>query len=158
MNTINSYTLAIKKAHTITQAIIDFMLLADPDIDKVQEYIDKATIYIAIYKGETVGCYALLDLAQNEWEIKNIAVAENYQGKGIGTLLLHDAFKKAKSNHIKELTICTGNSSLRQLTLYRKLGFKIVATETDYFVRHYKEPIMENGIQYRSLIILKKFL
>lgn len=50
------------------------------------------------------------------------------------------------------LELCTGNSSMGQLVLYQKSGFRIVGVNVDYFVRNYKELIFENGIQYRDMI------
>lgn len=51
--------------------------------------------------------------------------------------------------------IGTGNSSIDQLAFYQKCGFRIAAIDPDFFIRHYPEPIFENGIQCRDMIRLE---
>ena len=91
-------------------------------------------------------------------EIKNIAVDEASHGKGLGTMLLHDAIDRAKSNGCKRIIIGTGNSSVGQLYLYQKVGFRITGINPNFFSHHYQETIMENGIECRDRIILTKEL
>src|SRR5690606_12861387 len=91
-------------------------------------------------------------------EIKNISVQSSYQGKGLGTLLLKHAIDKAKSSGFKRIVIGTGNSSIGQLYLYQKAGFRITQIKRDFFRTNYDEPIIENGIECRDMIVLMKEL
>lgn len=52
------------------------------------------------------------------------------------------------------LMIGTGNSSLAQLRLYQRLGFRIVSIVPDFFA-NYPEPIYENGILCRDMVRLR---
>jgi ribosomal protein S18 acetylase RimI-like enzyme len=52
------------------------------------------------------------------------------------------------------LEVGTGNSSIGQLALYQKCGFRITGIDYNYFIRHYDEPIFENGIPCRDMIRL----
>ncbi|PRX28312.1 acetyltransferase (GNAT) family protein [Orenia metallireducens] len=88
-------------------------------------------------------------------EIVNIAIKEDYQSKGLGKLLLKDAIKKALAYGAKILEIGTANSSIFQLALYQKLGFRITGIDKDFFLKHYDEPIYENGIQCLDMIRLQ---
>ncbi|KHF37127.1 putative N-acetyltransferase YvbK [Paenibacillus sp. P1XP2] len=56
------------------------------------------------------------------------------------------------------MIVRTGNSSLNQLGLYQKCGFRMVRIERDYFVNNYPEPIFENGIPCRDQIVLELML
>lgn len=80
-------------------------------------------------------------------EIANIAVYPEFQGKGYGKVLLLDAIENARSNGFTTIKICTGNSSIKQLALYQKCGFRMAHIDCDYFIHNYPEPIFENGIQ-----------
>lgn len=133
---------------------IELMLLADPSLSKVREYTDSGQCYIAKYKDETIGVIVLKATHPDTIEIVNIAVREDFQGKGIGKKLLQYAIHTAKDQHAKTLEIGTGNSSIHQLLLYQKCGFRITDIERDYFTREYEEEIYENGIQCRDMIRL----
>lgn len=87
-------------------------------------------------------------------EIMNVAVYEKQQGQGIGKQIIFHAIETAKQHNMHTLKIGTGNSSVGQLALYQKCGFRIVGIEQNYFIKHYDEPIAENGIQCRDMIRL----
>ena len=50
--------------------------------------------------------------------------------------------------------IGTGNSSLDQLALYQKLGFRITGIVAGFFY-DYPKPIVENGIACRDMVRLR---
>jgi len=50
------------------------------------------------------------------------------------------------------------HSSLGQLKLYRKLGFNLTEIKKNFFLDHYTEPIFENGIQAKDMLILTRSL
>lgn len=132
------------------------LLLADPSKANIEKYINNSVIYQAKWNEQVIGCYVLYRLNKETIEIKNIAVDEQYQGKGIGTQLLQDALEKSKMQEAKKLVIGTGNSSTGQLYLYQKVGFKITDIKTNFFVENYEEAIWENGIQCKDMIMLSK--
>lgn len=151
---------ALKESITIhphtaeTPVPYDLLLLADPSKDLIDEYLVAGQLYLAKYNNEIVGCYVLLPLDSETIEIKNIVVHENFQNQGIGSTLLNNAILKAKEEHYKTLIIGTGNSSIGQLYLYQKSGFKITDIRRDFFKSQYPEPIWENGIECTDMIVL----
>ena len=88
----------------------------------------------------------------------NIAVAEKHHGQGIGKILVLDAIQKAKDKGFKVIEVGTGNSSVGQLALYQKCGFRITGVDKDFFKIHYDEEIVENGIACIDMIRLAKQL
>ena len=130
----------------------DLLLLADPSKKLVAEYLSRGTCYIATFQEEIVGVLVLIRTRPETMEIVNVAVKEAYQGKGIGKQLIHYAIEKARELDIKTLEIGTGNPGAAQLMLYQKCGFRITWIDRDFFIRHYSEPIYENGIQCRDMI------
>lgn len=80
-------------------------------------------------------------------------------GKGIGRQLATHAIETARAQGYKTMEMGTGNSSIGQLALYQKCGFRIVGVDLDFFVRHnYLEEIYENGIQCRDMIRMSQDL
>jgi N-acetylglutamate synthase-like GNAT family acetyltransferase len=159
-----------KKSITVTDEIVtrelkdkevipyDLLLIADPSINNIDKYISDSVVYTAEFRGQTVGCYVLYNVDRETIEVKNIVVDGKFQGKGIGTILLKDAIEKAKFNGLKKIIIGTGNSSIGQLYLYQKVGFRITDIKVDFFRINYNEPIIENGIECRDMIMLTKEL
>lgn len=77
-------------------------LLADPSKANIEKYINNSVIYKAKWNEQVIGCYVLYRLNKETIEIKDIAVDEQYQGKGIGTQLLQDALEKSKMQEAKK--------------------------------------------------------
>jgi ribosomal protein S18 acetylase RimI-like enzyme len=134
------------------------LLDADPDWSAVSQYLDAAEIYIALLETELIASLVLYNLNAETLEIKNIAVTPGLQGRGIGKLLLEHAARIAVSKNIRNLIIGTSNASIGQLYLYQKAGFDISEIRHNFFLDNYPEPIFENGIQCRHMIMLKKQL
>ncbi|MGA4518047.1 GNAT family N-acetyltransferase [Solibacillus silvestris] len=137
---------------------LELLLLADPSKIIVEDYVAKGECFIAENEEQTIGVYVLLPTRPQTVEIVNVAVAENYQGKGIGKLLVSHAIRVAKTQGYKTIEIGTGNSSIGQLALYQKCGFRIVSVDHNYFIKHYSEEIYENGIQCIDMIRLSQDL
>ncbi len=133
---------------------MDLLVQADPDVDVVNQYISRGITYVGEIDGNVIGCYVLLKTRPMIVELVNVAVDENYQGQGYGKQLIQHAVQQARFMGYKSIEIGTGNSSIGQLALYQKCGFRIVGVDLDFFTRHYKEPIFENGIQCRDMIRL----
>ncbi len=123
----------------------------------IDSYLKNGELFVAELNNEIVGVLVLYSHEQ-QVEIKNIAVAENHQNKGIGKLLLNYATERAKNTGYAELIIGTANSSIHQLYLYQKVGFELKEIRKHFFTDHYQQPIVENGIVARHLVILSKKL
>jgi len=136
----------------------DLLLLADPNKERVDEYVKRGECYVANEGEDVVGTYTLLFHHDNSVEIINIAVRNNMQGKGIGKTLVLDIIERCKRREVHLLEVGTGNSSIDQLAFYQKCGFRITGVEKDLFTNEYSEPIEENGIRCRDMIRLSMHL
>jgi len=133
--------------------------LADPSRKVIDDYLPGSEIYLAENRAEIIGVYVLYPPeARNTIEIKNIAVLPEFQGKGLGKLMLKHAGNVAQKKGYKKLRIATANSSVAQLHLYLSQGFLLQEIIPDFFIHHYEEPIFENGVQCRDLMVLEKKL
>ena len=106
-----------------------------------KEYFDKfinsvrENAYIIEYNNKDIGFYNGEILENDYYEIGNICIIPEYQGKGIGTKILKDIIEKNKERNIK-LQYFKKNPVGK---LYERLGF-ILVSETKY---HYQ---MEKAI------------
>lgn len=138
--------------------LYDLLLLADPEKHMIEQYIHQSDIVTVHTNGQLIGLYVLFPINDYSAEIKNMAVTPAFQGKGIGQSILDHTFTYAHQKGIRKLIIGTGNSSIGQLYLYQKAGFRITEIKPDFFTTHYPTPIFENGIACRDMIVLTKML
>ncbi|TKD68812.1 GNAT family N-acetyltransferase [Pseudalkalibacillus hwajinpoensis] len=131
----------------------ELLLEADPSIYKIKEYVEKGKCFIAVDKEVLQGVYILVAHTPNKAEITNIAVIEEERGRGLGKKLIQDALQRAKKLGMTSVEIGTGNSSIAQLALYQKCGFRICGIIQGFF-DDYPEPIVEDGIRCRDMIRL----
>ncbi|RPJ94203.1 GNAT family N-acetyltransferase [Rummeliibacillus sp. TYF005] len=148
----------IRKLNIDEEPPMDLLLLADPSRKIVEEYLQRGQCFVAESNGQIIGCYVLLKTRPETVELVNIAVEETLHGKGLGRKLVMNALEVAKSKGYKTIEIGTGNSSIKQLALYQKCGFRITGVDIDFFTKHYTEEIFENGIQCRGMIRLSQGL
>ncbi|WP_438495556.1 GNAT family N-acetyltransferase [Paenibacillus sp. IHBB 3054] len=135
---------------------LELLLSADPSLPKVEDYVKRGDCYLAVDNDEVVGVYVLLPTRPVTVELVNIAVAEEQQGRGIGKQMVMHAIQIARQEGYRVMEVGTGNSSVGQLALYQKCGFRIVAVDMDFFTKHYPEEIYENGIQCRDMLRLSR--
>ena len=148
----------IRVLNTGKKPPMELLLLADPSQPMVEAYIDRGECFVAEEGKQVIGVYVLISKSPETVEIINLAVAEEHQGKGVGRALLMDAIQTAKRQGYKTIEIGTGNSSIGQLALYQKCGFRLTSIDRDFFNRHYEEKIYENGIQCVDMVRLSQDL
>lgn len=132
----------------------DLLLLADPSKGMIEEYLGKGKTFVVELNKQISGVMVLLPTRPFTIEIINIAVDETKQGIGIGKKLIYYAIDYGKKHGYKRIEIGTGNSSIGQLALYQKCGFRIDGIDRDYFIRNYPEKIEENGIACVDMVRL----
>ncbi|MDM5299496.1 GNAT family N-acetyltransferase [Bacillus pumilus] len=137
---------------------MDLLLLADPSKEKVLAYVQSGSCFVAYHEQDIVGVYVLSSLSQRTVEIMNVAVKKSWQGIGVGKQLILHAISEAKTAGAHTIEIGTGNSSIHQLALYQKCGFRLSSIDHDFFLQHYDEPIFENGIQCIDMLRLSLVL
>lgn len=156
--TVKVRNLTFKRLDIYKQIPYELLLLADPSKDIIDEYLKRSDLFTASQNDETLGVIVLFPLTADTVEIKNIAVKPEYQGQGIGSYLIENVVKVISLNKQKSICIGTSNSSVGQLYLYQKLGFEITEIKRDFFIDNYTEPIYENGIQAKHMLVLTRQL
>lgn len=137
---------------------MELLLLADPSRDIVEGYLGRGKCYVAEEDGAVIGVYVLIPTRPETAELVNVAVEESRHGRGIGKQLVLHAVRTAREEGARTIEVGTGNSSVAQLALYQKCGFRITGVDRDFFIRHYPMEIVENGIPCRDMIRLSQDL
>jgi len=92
--------------------------------------------FVVEYDAEIVGCGGFnfsedLTVGKISWDILH----PEYQGKGIGSLLLNYRIDKLKSlNHIKIISVRTSQLVYQ---FYEKLGFSLLEVKKDYWAKDF---------------------
>jgi putative acetyltransferase len=90
-------------------------------------------IFFAVADGKPVGCCALLPRRHSVYELGKMAVAEAWQGHGIGRKLLKFAMKQARARGASSIYLETNSRLTSAIHLYESLGFKrLPARFSDY--------------------------
>lgn len=132
----------------------DLLLLADPSRELVEGYLSHSEVYLALMDEVVVGVAVLAQIDEGVVEIKNLAVDPVWQGKGIGQRLLQEVIGVARRELCKSICIGTADSSIGQLYLYQKMGFELLEIRHNFFANQYTDPIFENGIQAKHMLVL----
>lgn len=154
----NDKQLKIRPVDHLTAAHWQLLLLADPSKTLVQHYLQAGRAFEAINADQLAAVMVLKENSAAELEIKNIAVEPRLENQGIATSLLSYAISWAESHHYQRVIIGTGSTSFKQLYLYQKLGFRITSIKKDFFVNNYQQPIHENGLLLRDMLLLTRKL
>jgi ribosomal-protein-alanine N-acetyltransferase len=85
-------------------------------------------------EAEVIG-YAVLWWVLEQGELANLAVSEEFRGRGVGSALLDRALRDAEANHVESLFLEVRFSNDPAFHLYRSRGFTQVAVRRDYYRR-----------------------
>ena len=155
---LKNQNMTFTKLEKDDQMPYELLLLADPSKDLVDKYLRQSDTFIARQNEETLGIVVLFPLTEETVEIKNIAVKPELQGQGIGSYLMENVIMVAAVKKYKSVISGPQIPSIGQLYLYQKLGFEITEIRKHFFIDNYPEPIYENGLQAKHMLILTRWL
>ena len=135
---------------------MDILLLADPQEDMIERYLDQSDLFVLSEEGVIKTVCAVQMLKDRRCEIKNIATVEEEQGKGYGRNMIHYVCEHY-SDRCDMMYVGTGNSR-KTLEFYEKCGFVNSHILAGFFTDNYAEPIYEDGVQLVDMVYLKKKL
>jgi len=72
-------------------------------------------------------------IVADELQIDNIAVAEDFRQKGVGTILLTKALEEAKEKGVVSAILEVRSGNLAAIRLYERRGFAVVGRRKDYY-------------------------
>lgn len=148
----------IKKLSPDAPIPYNLLLLADETVEAIDKYLPGSDIYIATMPNRQIPIAAmvLLPITPEEIEIMNIAVNTVLQSRGIGKVLLDKAMEIAQAGGYSSLKVGTADCGTRQISFYERNGFKVCEIRKDYFIDKFPEPIYENGVMLKDMVVLER--
>jgi len=137
------------------QDYMDLLLLADPQEDMIERYLEDGDLFVLSENGDILTVCVVL-AKEKTCELKNIATAEQYQGKGYGKYMVRYVCEHYTGRY-DLMYVGTGNSR-KTLDFYKSCGFMNSHIVENFFTDNYREPIYEDGLLLTDMIYLKKKL
>lgn len=103
---------------------------------------EKNDILIGCFEDDIMeGCCLLTQIAEGTVKLRQMAVTNNLQGKGIGRVIMNFAENVARDRGYKKITM---NARKNAIGFYEKLGYKVVGDEfIEVTIPHFA---MEKGL------------
>ena len=90
-------------------------------------------------------------------EIIELAIDPARHGQGLGRTFLDWLADEARRRGRTSLVVGTSSTSADNILFYQKCGFRLDDVRLDYFW-YYDEPVMENGLVVRDMIVFRRAL
>ena len=145
----------IKKITENKKAFLNLLLLGDEQESMIDQYLDIGDMYV-VYDEQPVAQCVVVYISNGIYELKNISVASEYQGKGVGSILLDFISNLYKSSG-RKIIVGTGETP-NTISFYQKNGFTYFKRIENFFTDNYDHPIYENGIKLKDMIYFSKSL
>jgi ribosomal protein S18 acetylase RimI-like enzyme len=137
------------------EIIFPLLLLAEPSASALRWSLRNLsdTAYVLELQGRVVGA-ATVRFRREPCEIVELGVAEELQGRGLGRLFVGRLIEEARRRRKREVFLGTRSTSAANIIFYQKCGFRVHGVRQDYFW-YYDEPVYENGLLVRDMVVLR---
>lgn len=137
------------------ESMYPLLLLADETIEAINQYLFASDLYV-VFDGEiAVGVFCLYQIDATTIEIKNIAISAVLQSCGIGSAALKFIKETVLAKGYQTLLVGTSDTGIDQIRFYERNGFVKYGIKKDFFIEHYAQPIIENGVRLKDMVMLK---
>ena len=129
---------------------------ADDSQEQINLYRDLGDVLVAVECDLLLGHAQLVETGETDtFEVKSLAVLEDYRSQGIGAALLAAAADHCRRRGAKRLVLATAAASIPALQFYQRQGFRISHVIRDFYsVERGYRPTELNGIPLRDEVIL----
>jgi ribosomal protein S18 acetylase RimI-like enzyme len=150
--------MSIRRVKEDKKRYLELLLQADPDEAMLDRYLGPGELYVMEESGRTLAVAVLLDKGAGDCELMNLSVAPEFQGRGLGGVMIRHIFDVAQER-FHTLWVGTADASDRALRVYQREGFVFDHRIRNFFTDHYPHPVIEdNGVQCVDMVCLKKDL
>lgn len=134
---------------------INLLLLGDEQMSMIERYLYRGDMFVLTDGGVKSVCI-VTEEGKGVYEIKNLATAQEHQGKGYGQKLVSFITEKYREPGAV-LYVGTGENPFT-LKFYEKCGFMKSHIVKGFFTDNYDHPIYEGGVRLRDMTYLKRKL
>lgn len=133
--------------------------LAEDSAAELDSYLYRGRVWVARYGDTIVGHLQAVgaDIVGTA-EIKNMAVRETMQHKGIGARLIRSVSAALAAESVGTVVVATATADIGNLRFYQRQGFRFRAIERDAFTSAYGYPpgLLVDGIPLRDRVWLDR--
>lgn len=124
---------------------MNLLLEADPDEDIVKKYLADGDMYVLFENDIPAAEIVIINVNEEECELKNIATLKSARGKGYARKLINHVFEIYSKKGYKKMIVGTTEN---MIPFYVLSGFdRYHHTVKNFFVDNYKEPIFDGTLQ-----------
>ena len=131
---------------------LPLLLLADEQEDMIDRYLDRGTLYVLRDPDPRALCVVTDE--GGVLELKNLAVAPEFQRMGYGRRLVEFLLERYKGAYAA-LRVGTGDSPLT-VPFYQRCGFVYSHRVEGFFLDHYDHPIFEGGVRLTDMLYFQQ--
>lgn len=98
----------------------------DLDITDIPKYYteNNGDFEVIEFRGNIIGSYGIYKIDSDTCELRKMYLKQNFQGLGLGNIMIENSFKIAKSLKYKKITLQTNSVLYKAIKLYKKYGFE----------------------------------
>jgi ribosomal protein S18 acetylase RimI-like enzyme len=140
-------------------ALRDLFALAEDSPTQLDSYLHEGRVLVARRGASIIGHLQLVNTAQPDTaEVKNMAVREAEQRRGVGAQLVRAALHLAAADGYSEMIVATAAADIGNLRFYQRQGFRFRSIQRDAFdaVAGYPADISIDGIPLRDRVWLDR--
>lgn len=100
----------------------DFYTLQNPESHVIEK---NGEIFFALCDETVIGTAAMIPASESVFELAKMSVMRDFQGRGVGKILLKKCIKFAQERRADEIFLLTNDVLKPALNLYLSCGFKI---------------------------------
>ena len=146
----------IFKVDTDRKRYLPLLLLADEQENMIDRYLDRGEMFVLEENGQAVTVCVTVVLDNGCCEVKNLATAPEFQGRGYGRAMLD--FVCAQYRGRCPAVFAGTDDSPLTVPFYEKCGFVLSHRIPNFFTDNYDHPIIEAGVRLTDMVYLKKEL
>jgi len=135
---------------------MDMLLMADPEREMIESYLDKSEMFALIHGGDVCAVCVVELLKNRKCELKSIVTRMEDRGKGYAKYMIRHICEHY-GNQCDTMYAGTGNRK-KTLEFLGKCGFVNSHIVANYYLEHYREPVYEGDVRLTDKIYLKKQL
>jgi len=131
--------------------------LAEDSPTQLDSYLHAGRVLVAVLGEEVIGHLQLVDGDRpGVVEIRNMAVREGWQGRGVGARLVRSAIDLVASQAVSTVLVATASADVGNLRFYQRQGFRMCSIERDAFTpaTGYPAGLVIDGIGLRDRVWL----
>jgi len=140
------------------EPLVPLLLQAEPSERALRwgfEHLSDA-VYRMDADGELAGAATML-WRREPSEIVELAIDPVRQGQRLGRTFLEWLAEEGRRRGRTSLVVGTSSTSADNILFYQKCGFRLDDIRLDYFW-YYDEPVLENGLIVRDMIVFRRAL